>query len=248
MWCGVFFRDGNWDGAVHGVSEGVILAVDDEPSILRLLEIELTEQGFEVLKAHDAEEALSLAAERPPDVAVLDILMPGMQGTELITKLRELNNIAVIFLTARDKDTEIVFGLDLGADDYIVKPFNPEELTARIRAVMRRRAAGATIERVLNVGNLLIDLERRLVFRDGEPIELSANEWRLLRALAATPGKFIPSYDLLAKTWGAEYRSDMEYLRVWISRLRRKLEPDPEHPSVILTKPGVGYMLNADPI
>jgi two-component system KDP operon response regulator KdpE len=228
-------------------SEAIVLTVDDEPSILRLLEIELTEQGFQVLKAHNAEEALHMAAKNPPDVAVLDILMPGMQGTELIAKLRERSNVAVIFLTAKDKDSEIVYGLDLGADDYIVKPFNPEELTARIRAVLRRRAAGETFERVLNVGDLEIDLERRLVRRNGEPIELSANEWRLLRALASTPGKLIASHDLLSKTWGAEYRSDMEYLRVWISRLRRKLEPDPEHPSVILTKPGVGYMLNADP-
>jgi DNA-binding response OmpR family regulator len=228
-------------------SEGTVLCVDDEASILRLVEIELTEQGFDVLKAHNAEEALDLAAETPPDIAVLDILMPGMQGTELITKLRALNNVAVIFLTAKDKESEIVEGLDLGADDYIVKPFNPEELTARIRAVLRRRSSGETFERVLNVGDLEIDLERRLVRRQAEPIELSANEWRLLRALASTPGKLIPSYDLLSRTWGAEYRSDMEYLRVWISRLRRKLEPDPENPSVILTKPGVGYMLNADP-
>ena len=228
-------------------SEGIVLAVDDEASILRLLEIELTEQGFQVLKAHNAEEALNLAARTPPDVAVLDILMPGMLGTELITKLREQNNVAVIFLTGKDKDSEIVRGLDLGADDYIVKPFNPEELTARIRSVLRRRTAGETFERILNVGDLEIDLERRLVRRAGELVELSANEWRLLRALAATPGKLIPSYDLLSKTWGAQYRSDMEYLRVWISRLRRKLEPDPEHPSVILTKPGVGYMLNAEP-
>ena len=226
--------------------EAVVLTVDDEASILRLIEIELTEQGFEVLKAHNAEDALRLAEKTPPDIAVLDILMPGMLGTELITKLRETNNVAVIFLTAKDKDSEIVRGLDLGADDYIVKPFNPEELTARIRSVLRRRASGETFERVLNVGDLEIDLERRLVRRAGELLELSGNEWRLLRALAATPGKLIPSHDLLSKTWGAEYRSDMEYLRVWISRLRRKLEPDSEHPSVIITKPGVGYMLNVD--
>jgi DNA-binding response OmpR family regulator len=228
-------------------SEGIVLTVDDEPSILRLLEIELTEQGFQVVQAHNAEEALRMAEATPPDVAVLDIMMPGMLGTELITRLRENNNVAVIFLTAKDKDSEIVSGLDLGADDYIVKPFNPEELTARIRAVLRRRATGETLERVVTVGDLEIDLERRLVRRAGEPVELSANEWRLLRALASTPGKLIASYDLLSKTWGNEYRGDMEYLRVWVSRLRRKLEPDPEHPSVIITKPGVGYMLNADP-
>jgi two-component system KDP operon response regulator KdpE len=228
-------------------SEGTVLAVDDEASILRLVEIELTEQGFDVIKAHNAEEALELASNTPVDIAVLDILMPGMQGTELITKLRALGNVAVIFLTAKDKESEIVEGLDLGADDYIVKPFNPEELTARIRAVLRRRASGEAFERILNVGDLEIDLERRIVKRAGEAVELSANEWRLLRALASTPGKLIASYDLLSRTWGAEYRSDMEYLRVWISRLRRKLEPDPEHPTVIITKPGVGYMLNADP-
>jgi two-component system KDP operon response regulator KdpE len=228
--------------------EAVVLAVDDEASILRLIEIELSEQGFEVLKAHNAEEALHLSEKTPPDIAVLDILMPGMRGTELIARLRARRNIPVIFLTGMDKESDKVFGLDLGADDYIVKPFNPEELTARIRAVLRRRTSGEPFERVLRAGDLEIDLQRRLVQRGGEPVVLSANEWRLLQALASSPGRVIQAAELLGKAWGSEYREDTEYLRVWISRLRRKIEPDVDQPTVIVTKPGIGYLLDAEPV
>ena len=228
-------------------SEAVVLAVDDEASILRLIEIELGEQGFVVLKAHNADEALHLAEKTPPDIAVLDILMPGMSGTELIAKLRARRDIPVIFLTGMDKESDKVSGLDLGADDYIVKPFNPEELTARIRAVLRRRTSPEPFERVLRAGELEIDLQRRLVHRAGEPVVLSANEWRLLQALATSPGRVIQAAELLGKAWGSEYREDTEYLRVWISRLRRKVEPDMDHPTVILTKPGIGYVLEAEP-
>jgi two-component system KDP operon response regulator KdpE len=227
-------------------AEAVVLAVDDEPSILRLIEIELGEQGFEVLKAHNADEALHLAEKTPPDIAVLDILMPGMSGTELIAKLRVRRDIPVIFLTGMDKEADKVSGLDLGADDYIVKPFNPEELTARIRAVLRRRTSGEPFERILRAGELEIDLQRRLVHRAGEAVVLSANEWRLLQALATSPGRVIQAAELLGKAWGSEYREDTEYLRVWISRLRRKIEPDMDHPTVILTKPGIGYVLEAE--
>jgi len=228
--------------------EAIVLAVDDEASILRLIEIELSEQGFQVLKAHNAEVALHLAQKTPPDIAVLDILMPGMSGTELIARLRTLGGIPVIFLTGMDKESDKVFGLDLGADDYIVKPFNPEELTARIRAILRRRTAEEPFGRVLRAGELEIDLERRLVHRAGNPVVLSANEWRLLQALASSPGRVVQAAEILGKAWGSEYREDTEYLRVWISRLRRKVEPDLEHPTVIRTKPGIGYMLDAAPV
>jgi DNA-binding response OmpR family regulator len=228
--------------------EAVVLAVDDEPSVLRLIEIELGEQGFHVLKAHNAEEALHISEKTPPDIAVLDILMPGMSGTELITKLRARRSIPVIFLTGMDKESDKVLGLDLGADDYIVKPFNPEELTARIRAVLRRRTSVEPFKRILRAGDLEIDLQRRLVHRGGEPVVLSANEWRLLQALASSPGRVMQAGELLGKAWGSEYREDTEYLRVWISRLRRKIEPDVDHPSVILTKPGIGYLLEAEAI
>ena len=228
--------------------EAVVLAVDDEPSVLRLIEIELSEQGFHVLKAHNAEEALHISEKTPPDIAVLDILMPGMSGTELIAKLRALRSIPVIFLTGMDKESDKVFGLDLGADDYIVKPFNPEELTARIRAVLRRRTTAEPFQRILRAGDLEIDLQRRLVHRGGEPVVLSANEWRLLQALASSPGRVMQAAELLGKAWGSEYREDTEYLRVWVSRLRRKIEPDVDNPSVILTKPGIGYLLVAEAI
>jgi two-component system KDP operon response regulator KdpE len=235
------------NGGERMSTEAVVLAVDDEPSILRLIEIELGEQGFEVLRAHNADEALHLAEKTPPDIAVLDILMPGMSGTELIAKLRSRRDIPVIFLTGMDRESDKVSGLDLGADDYIVKPFNPEELTARIRAVLRRRTSAELFQRILRAGELEIDLQRRLVHRAGQPVILSANEWRLLQALASSPGRVIQAAELLAKAWGSEYREDSEYLRVWISRLRRKIEPDMDHPTVILTKPGIGYVLEAEP-
>jgi len=228
--------------------EAVVLAVDDEPSVLRLIEIELSEQGFHVLKAHNAEEALHISEKTPPDIAVLDILMPGMSGTELIAKLRARRSIPVIFLTGMDKESDRVLGLDLGADDYIVKPFNPEELTARIRAVLRRWTSVEQFKRILRAGDLEIDLQRRLVHRGADPVVLSANEWRLLQALASSPGRVMQAAELLGKAWGSEYREDTEYLRVWISRLRRKIEPDVDHPSVILTKPGIGYLLEAEGI
>jgi DNA-binding response OmpR family regulator len=152
----------------------------------------------------------------------------------------------VIFLTAKDREGDKVSGLNLGADDYIVKPFNPEELTARIRAVLRRRLSGEQFERILRSGDLEIDLERRLVHRGNVPVMLSGNEWRLLQALASSPGRLIPAGDLLNKAWGSEYRHDSEYLRVWVSRLRRKLGDDSRNPRVIKTRPGIGYILDVE--
>jgi DNA-binding response OmpR family regulator len=223
----------------------LVLAVDDEAGILRLIKLELEEQGFHVLTAEGGEEALRIASEHRPDIVLLDIMMPDIDGLEVMRRLREQIDAPVILVTAKDTDTAKIRGLELGADDYIAKPFNPDELAARIRAVLRR-LQGSPRERVIRNGGLEIDLERRIVLRDGEQIALTRTEWLLLQHLAANADKVMMNAELLSKVWGAEYRDDLQYLRVWISRLRRKLEKDPSEPTVITTTPGIGYMLVAD--
>ncbi len=225
-------------------SEPMILAVDDEAGILRLIKLELSAQGFRVITASNGEEALRIAEEQRPDVVLLDILMPEITGLEVMRRLRERSNTPVILVTAKDKDADKVRGLELGADDYVVKPFSPEELGARIRAVLRR-GLGQHAERVVRVGNIEIDLTRRLVKRDGELVAVTRTEWLLLQHLAANAGKVILNAELLSKVWGPEYRDDLQYLRVWVSRLRHKLEPVPGSPTIIKTLQGIGYMFDA---
>ncbi len=221
----------------------IVLCVDDEPGILRLVELELQSQGFDVMTATNGEAALRLLDERQPDIAVLDIVMPEMNGLDVMKKIRDRAATPVILLTARDSEVDKVRGLELGADDYLGKPFSPEELTARVRAILRRTAGSKTRENVLHHGNIDIDLTRRLVKRDGVIVQLSRTEWMLLQHLATNPGKIMLNVELLHKVWGSEYCDDLQYLRVWISRIRRKLENDPSNPKLIKTFQGVGYML-----
>ena len=227
--------------------EPLILAVDDEAGILRLIKLELSSQGFRVVVANDGEEALRLAEQQRPDIVILDIIMPEMSGLEVMRRLRERTSVPVILLTAKDHDEDKVRGLELGADDYLVKPFNPEELSARVRAVLRRgfRPAVGT-ENIVQAGTVEIDLNRRLVKKDGEVISLTRTEWMLLQHLAANAGKVMLNTELLSKVWGPEYRDDLQYLRVWVSRLRSKLEPDPANPMIIKTLQGIGYLLDAE--
>jgi len=229
-------------------TEPLILALDDEPGILRLLKLELTAQGFRVITASTGEEMLRLAEEQRPDLALLDILMPDLNGLELIRTLREHANLPIILLTAKDQEMDKVLGLESGADDYVVKPFSPDELAARIRAVLRRSTGGANDGQVVRAGEVEIDLNRRLVLRAGEPVNLTRTEWALLQHLAANAGKVLLNTELLTKVWGPEYRSDLQYLRVWVSRLRRKLEVEPSAPQIIKTKPGIGYILEGDTV
>jgi two-component system KDP operon response regulator KdpE len=227
--------------------EPLILAVDDEAGILRLIKLELSSQGFRVIVANDGEEALRLAEQQRPDIVVLDIVMPDMSGLEVMRRLRERTSIPIILLTAKDHDEDKVRGLELGADDYLVKPFNPEELSARVRAVLRRGFRPTTgAENIVRVANVEIDLSRRLVKKDGEVVSLTRTEWMLLQHLAANAGKVMLNTELLSKVWGPEYRDDLQYLRVWVSRLRSKLEPDPSNPSIIKTLQGIGYLLDAE--
>lgn len=224
-------------------TEQLVLAVDDEPASLRVVKICLREEGFRVLTAGSADEALRLAEQYRPDVAVLDVMMPGTDGLELMRELRARSSLPVILLTGRSGDRDKVNGLDLGADDYLVKPFNPEELGARVRAVLRRSTASVHPPQIVQVGDLEIDLDRRLVKRGGELIALTRTEWMLLHHLAANPGKVMLNTELLTKVWGTEYREDFQYLRVWVSRLRRKLGDF----ELIRTFQGIGYMLVLQP-
>jgi two-component system KDP operon response regulator KdpE len=226
-------------------TEPLLLAVDDEAGILRLMKLELTAQGFRVITAAGGEEALKLAEEQRPDAILLDLMMPEITGLEVMRRIREHSNVPILLVTAKDKDADKVRGLEMGADDYVVKPFSPEELGARVRAVLRRALGGDT-ERVVHAGEVEIDLMRRLVKRAGEPVSVTRTEWLLLQHLAANAGKVMLNTELLTKVWGPEYRDDLQYLRVWISRLRGKLEETPSNPRIIKTLQGIGYLFEAD--
>jgi two-component system KDP operon response regulator KdpE len=226
--------------------EPLVLAVDDEAGILRLIRLELSEQGFRVVVAADGEEAVRTFEQQRPDVVVLDIMLPDMSGLEVMRRLRERSNTPIILLTARDHDEDKVRGLELGADDYVVKPFNPQELTARVRAVLRRAVRESNGESMVVAGDVEIDLDKRLVTKSGEPVSLTRTEWMLLQHLASNAGRVMLNTELLSKVWGPEYIDDLQYLRVWISRLRSKLETDHTQPSVIKTLQGIGYLLDVE--
>jgi two-component system KDP operon response regulator KdpE len=227
-------------------AEPLILALDDEPGILRLLKLELSAQGFRVLTTSTPAEALRLAEEQRPDMILLDILMPELNGLEVMRSIRERGNTPVILLTAKDQDADKVRGLESGADDYVVKPFSSEELAARITAVLRRSNEGSSVGQVVRAGDVEVDLNRRIVTRGEETVNLTRTEWVLLQHLAANAGKVLLNTELLTKVWGPEYRDDLQYLRVWVSRLRRKLERDPSTPQIIKTRPGIGYIFETD--
>jgi two-component system KDP operon response regulator KdpE len=222
----------------------LVLAVDDEPGILRLIKLGLTPQGFRVLTAGSAAEALDIAQDYRPDIALLDIVMPDMSGLELMRELRERGELPVILLTAKGTDSDKVRGLEMGADDYLAKPFSPEELSARVRAVLRRAVGSGTVDNMVRVDDIEIDLNHRLVRSNGELISLTRTEWMLMQHLASNAGKVMLNAELLSKVWGPEYRNDLQYLRVWVSRLRHKLEKDPSKPRLIKTFQGIGYMLD----
>jgi two-component system, OmpR family, KDP operon response regulator KdpE len=226
-------------------TDPLLLVVDDEAGILRLMKLELSAQGFRVVTASDGDQAISLAEDHRPDAVLLDVMMPGLSGLEVMRKLRERSNVPVLLVTAKDKDTDKVRGLELGADDYIVKPFNPDELGARVRAVLRRTIS-QDVDRVITAADVEIDLNRRIVKKGGEPVSLTRTEWLLLQHLAANAGKVMLNTELLTKVWGPEYRDDLQYLRVWVSRLRAKLEDTPSSPTIIKTLQGIGYLFESE--
>ena len=222
-----------------------VLVVDDEPRILRFVRAELESAGYGVETATDGAAALRAVEDGSPDLVVLDVIMPDLDGFEVLRRIRDFSSVPVILLTARGSDADKVRGLDLGADDYLTKPFSPDELSARVRAVLRRTApAGkAPLGGRFTVGDLVVDFDRRKVTVRGNEVQLSRTEWQLLQQLARNAGKVMVHEDLLVRTWGPEYRDDVEYLRVWVSRLRRKIEDDPARPRYIRTVPGIGYTL-----
>jgi two-component system KDP operon response regulator KdpE len=228
-------------------TQPLVLVADDEPRITKLVSIALGEEGFRVVTANSGEEALQKAEDVRPDIVLLDIVMPDLDGIEVMRQLRERRPVPVILLTAKGSTADKAKGLDLGADDYIAKPFHPDELAARVRAVLRRSSGAQPGAGILAFDDVEIDLERRMVTRNGELVQLSRTEWLLLQHLAANAGKVVLHTELLTKVWGPEYRDDLQYLRVWVSRVRRKLGAEPGEPGRIKTFQGIGYLLDVEP-
>ena len=216
-----------------------MLVVDDEPQFLRALATSLRGAGYEVETAETAAAALTAAALRPPDAVVLDLLLPDQKGTDVCRELRTWSDAPIVLVSAVGDEDEKIAALDVGADDYVTKPFAIGELLARLRAVLRR--AGQPGEPVLRLGPLTIDLEKSLVAVDGEPVHLTPHEFRILRLLAQNEGKLLTHRTILREVWGPAYGEESNYLHVYVSQLRRKLEPDPAKPRYILTEPGAGY-------
>jgi two-component system, OmpR family, KDP operon response regulator KdpE len=225
------------DGGAH------ILVVDDEPQILRGLKVILRSAGFQVAQAATKREALDAVAVRPPDVMILDLVLPDGSGVEVCEEVRRWSRLPIIVLSAVGDEREKVRALDAGADDYVTKPFGTDELTARIRAVLRRRDTGDGADAVVRVGPVAIDLAARRVTRDGAEVHLTPIEFDLLRVLATHRGKLVTHARLLSEVWGPAYGEETHYLRVHVAHIRRKLERDPARPEIILTDAGVGYRL-----
>ena len=223
------------------MSKTRVLVVDDEPQILRALHTNLRGAGYEVDTASTAEEALATAALRPPDAVILDLVLPDGRGTDVCRELRTWSSAPVLLLSVVGEEREKVAALDAGADDYVEKPFGVEELLARLRAALRR--AGPAGGPVLELGELVIDLDKRLVTVDGRAVQLTPHEFALLRVLAQNEGKLLTHPALLREVWGPAYGDESHYLHVYVSQLRRKIEPDPARPRYLLTEPGVGYRL-----
>jgi two-component system KDP operon response regulator KdpE len=218
-----------------------VLVVDDEPQILRALQTNLRGAGYDVETAATAEEALAAAAIRPPEAVILDLILPDRNGTEVTRELRRWSAVPILVLSAVGDEREKVAALDAGADDYVTKPFGMAELLARLRAALRR--ALPTTEPVLRVGEIEVDLEKRSVTVAGKRVQLTPNEFDLISLFARNEGKLLTHRTILREVWGPAYGEESHYLHVYVSQLRRKLEPDPTRPRYLLTEPGAGYRL-----
>jgi two-component system KDP operon response regulator KdpE len=224
-----------------------VLVIDDEPQILRALRTILTEKQFKVTTASRGEEGLALAAANLPDVVILDLGLPDMDGLEVCSRLRQWTQCPIIVLSVRDSEQEKVAALDRGADDYLTKPFGIEELLARVRVALRHATLAQGAEQtVVRAGPLEVDLAWHRVTRNGEEVKLTATEFKLLAYLATHHGRVLTHRSILSQVWGPADADHTEYLRVYVRQLRKKLEPDPERPEFILTEPGVGYRFLAD--
>ena len=225
-----------------------VLVVDDQPRLVRLVREVLTAVGYRVLSASDGEAALETLAIEQPDLVLLDIMLPGdMDGYDVCTRVREFSTVPIIMLTAKTREVDMIHGFDVGADDYLTKPFSAKELIARVRAVLRRSKI-ATQETMVTAdlacGDLVVSFARRRITVQGQEVALTPTEFRLLQQLALSVNRVILHEDLLADVWGPEYRDEIDYLRTYVRHLRRKIEANPSEPRYILTTPGVGYMLS----
>jgi DNA-binding response OmpR family regulator len=229
-----------------------VLAADDDPQLLRLVTRNLELEGYEVIAANDGQQALERIKAQIPDVVLLDVMMPRLDGFSVLQRVRAFSAVPVIIVTARGQDQDKVHGLDLGADDYLTKPFSVDELLARVRAVLRRAQFVATeqgtgLQGTTTIGELTVDYAQHLVTLSGQEMALTPIEYRLVAYLAQNAGRVVTQDLLLEHVWGAEYIGESHMLQVNINRLRHKLEADPAHPRYVLTKIGVGYFMPAQP-
>src|SRR5438105_7472863 len=234
------------------VKKTTIVAADDDPQLLRLVTRNLEFEEYEVLPASDGQQALEQVEAHSPDLVLLDVMMPRMDGFTVCQRVREFSAVPIIIVTARGQDQDKVRGLDLGADDYLTKPFSIDELLARVRAVLRRTEFSSKentkgLPAITSIGELTIDYTQHLVTFKGEEIPLTPTEYRILAYLAQNVGRVVTQDLLLEHVWGGEYLGESHMLQVNMNRLRRKLEADPTHPRYLLTKVGVGYSLAAQP-
>ena len=220
-----------------------ILVVDDEPQILRAMQLTRRGAGYTVETAETAQEALMKAAMRPPDAIILDLLLPDGNGSDVCRELRAWTTAPVLVLSAVGEESEKIAALDAGADDYVTKPFSGDELLARLRAALRRTTA--SVQPTIEIGRLRIDLDKRAVSMNGRDVSLTPIEYDLLRLFAVNEGKLLTHPTILREIWGPAYREESNYVHVYISHLRRKIEPDPARPRYLLTQPGIGYRLVA---
>ena len=228
----------------------MILIVDDDHKIRRMLKASLRPDFRDVFEAADGSEALQQVEKRKPWLVLLDLMLPDMDGLEVLRRIREMSHVPVVIISAKGADNDRIRGLQLGADDYVTKPFNPDEVLERVKAVLRRarpnRRKGSD-NRLVDLDDVVIDLDSHTVTVDGRLVSLSPKEWQLLEQLAMYPGRTLLHEDLLVRTWGEQYRDDVQFLRVWISRLRQKIERNPAQPRIIRTVQGIGYVLDATP-
>jgi two-component system KDP operon response regulator KdpE len=219
-----------------------VLVVDDDPQILRTLRINLTAHGYRVHTAADGAAGLRAATDHGPDVIVLDLGLPDLDGTDVIKGIRSGSAVPIIVLSARTDSTDKVQALDTGADDYVTKPFGMDELLARLRVAVRRAATTADAdEPVVDAGDFTIDFAAKRVLRAGAEVHLTPTEWKIIETLARSAGKLVGQRQLLREVWGPAYHNETNYLRVYLAQLRRKLEPEPSRPRHLITEPGMGY-------
>jgi DNA-binding response OmpR family regulator len=224
--------------------QGLILVVDDEPQLLRLVVSLLEAAGFSTITAENGQKALELVATQNPNLVLLDIMLPGpLDGLSVCRRVREFSTVPIVMLTAKAREVDEVAGFEAGADDYVTKPFSAATLVARVQASLRRATAPEAQTATLTVGDIVIDLWRHEVRRDGHLVGLTPTEFKLLQELATHADRVVLHRDLLTRVWGPEYRDDVDYLRTYVRSLRRKLERTPGTPRLIVTKPGIGYML-----